>query len=267
MLSSTAVTVATVHFYLEDLPKPDFFTKTLHDLNSTNQLLIPKKRYYPQPPKILSPDYTQSHSPFDHSRLPRLPETLILQIFSSLDLPDLASIAATGNKLLINLSTDAVLHRARLRSVGPHCITPHLKRRPNILEIAKSGKFKGLNLESKIMRGCYLSSPNSVRLLENSNRVERLMIRQKLNRLLSRRPSSRSSLLPLNLIDKELLFCSNKPAPVLRRLKRQQAKDLLARKLRYSNDDIDHFNLIHTVHFGTLIINDSNNTTTTGISI
>ncbi|KAH9466528.1 hypothetical protein MJO28_000886 [Puccinia striiformis f. sp. tritici] len=197
----------------------------------------------------------------------RLPETLILQIFSSLDLPDLASIAATGNKLLINLSTDAVLHRARLRSVGPHCITPHLKRRPNILEIAKSGKFKGLNLESKIMRGCYLSSPNSVRLLENSNRVERLMIRQKLNRLLSRRPSSRSSLLPLNLIDKELLFCSNKLAPVLRRLKRQQAKDLLARKLRYSNDDIDHFNLIHTVHFGTLIINDSNNTTTTGISI
>ncbi|PLW25159.1 hypothetical protein PCASD_25993 [Puccinia coronata f. sp. avenae] len=180
----------------------------------------------------------------------RLPETLILHIFSSLDLPDLASVAATGNRHLASLSMDAVLHRARLRSVGPQCISPHLKRRPNILELAKSGKMKGLNLESKIQRGCYLSSPNSVRLLENSHRVERLMIREKLNRLLSRRPTSRSGLLPLNLIDKELLFCSNILAPVLRRLKRQQAKDLLARKLRYSpGEEEDPINLHQPSHF------------------
>ncbi|OAV90650.1 hypothetical protein PTTG_06015 [Puccinia triticina 1-1 BBBD Race 1] len=190
----------------------------------------------------------------------RLPEMLILHIFSSLDLPDLASIAATGDGLLTSLSKDAVLHRTRLRSVGPQCISPHLKRRPNILELAKSGKMKGLNLESKIQRGCYLSSPNSVRLLENSHRVERLMIREKLNRLLSRRPSSRSSLLPLNLIDKELLFCSNILAPVLRRLKRQQAKDLLARKLRYSAAEVGHFTLSQTGHFGTLLIEDSPHT-------
>lgn len=178
----------------------------------------------------------------------RLPETLILQIFSSLDLPDLASVAATGSRQLASLSMDAVLHRARLRSVGPRCIAPHLQCRPTLLELAKSGKIKGLNLESKIQRGCYLSSPNAVRLLENSHRVERLMIRQKLNRLLSRRPSSRSSLLPLNLIDKEILFCSNILAPILHRLKRQQAKDLLARKLRYSAVDDDPCNYHQAEH-------------------
>ncbi|EFP92097.1 uncharacterized protein PGTG_17402 [Puccinia graminis f. sp. tritici CRL 75-36-700-3] len=187
----------------------------------------------------------------------RLPQTLILHIFSWLDLPDLASIGATGNGLLTNLSKDAVLHRARLRSVGAQCISPHLKRRPNILEVAKSGKMKGLNLESKIQRGCYLSSPNSIRLLENSHRVERLMIREKLNRLLSRRPTSRSSLLTLNLIDQELLFCSNLLAPVLRSLKRQQAKDLLARKLRYSDAELDQLSLSPAGHFRNLLIDDS----------
>lgn len=165
----------------------------------------------------------------------RLPTPLILQILSLLDLPDLASVAATGDGLLASLAADTVLHSKRLRSVGPKCISPYLKRRPNILELAKSGKMKGLNLESKIQRGCYLSSPHSVRLLENSTRIQRLMIRDKLNKFLARRPRSRSKLFSMNLIDEELRFCSSSLAPVLRLLKRQRAKDRLAQKLRYSD--------------------------------
>jgi len=163
----------------------------------------------------------------------RLPEPVILQILSSLDLPDLASVGATGSGWLASLSRDAVLHRARLRAVGPRCLAPHLQRRPSLLDLARSGKLKGLNLESKIRRGSYLASPHAVSILETSTRLHRLLIRHKLNRLLAQRPAIRSRLLALNLIDKEILVCSNILAPVLHRLKRQQARDLLARKLRY----------------------------------
>ncbi|OAV92992.1 hypothetical protein PTTG_02804 [Puccinia triticina 1-1 BBBD Race 1] len=120
--------------------------------------------------------------------------------------------------------------------------------------------MKGLNLELNIQRGCYISLLNLVRLLQNSRRVKRLMIREKLNRLLSQLPSSRSSLLPLNLINKELLFCSDILAPVLRCLKRQQAKDLLAREIRYLAAEVGHFTLSQTGHFGTLLIKDSPHT-------
>ncbi|KAI8445101.1 hypothetical protein BY996DRAFT_8480822, partial [Phakopsora pachyrhizi] len=161
-----------------------------------------------------------------------LPSTVILNIFSSLDLPDLASISGTGNQTLINLSTDSVLHRQRLRSVGPICLEPYLVNRPNRLDLAKSGKMRGLNLSSKINRGCYLFSPSSIKQFENSKRINRLMISDRLNRALARRPI-RCELHNLNLIDEEVITnVSNLLAPIVRTLKRQRAKDELARQMR-----------------------------------
>ncbi|KAI8449888.1 hypothetical protein BY996DRAFT_8556816 [Phakopsora pachyrhizi] len=139
-----------------------------------------------------------------------LPSTVILNIFSSLDLPDLASISGTGNQTLINLSTDSVLHPLPGK------------------QAQQIGSGQGL---LPLLSELYQT-------FENSKRINRLMISDRLNRALARRPI-RCELHNLNLIDEEVITnVSNLLAPIVRTLKRQRAKDELARQMRSSNESL-----------------------------
>ncbi|KAG0144609.1 hypothetical protein CROQUDRAFT_659809 [Cronartium quercuum f. sp. fusiforme G11] len=170
----------------------------------------------------------------------RLPTPIILQIFTCLDLPDLDSLRSTGHELLAILATDSVLHKQRLRSVGSTCLKPHFLNRPNRLDLAKTSKIKGLNVEAKILRGSYLHSPTSIRTFENSQKIHRLIICTKLTKALSARPVL-CQLTSTNLIDEELKTVSPALAPTIRLLKRERAKDRLAQQMRYVRLTRSHF--------------------------
>lgn len=163
-----------------------------------------------------------------------LPITIILQIFTSLDIPDLDSLKSTGHSLLMTLANDSVLHQQRLRSVGTTCLEPYLLNRPNRLDLAKTLKLKGLNLESKIISGSYLHSPTSIKTYETSEKINRLIIKNRLTKALESRPII-YQLSSCGLIDEELKkeHVSASLAPVIRTLKRERVKDQLAQQMRY----------------------------------
>ncbi|EGG11623.1 uncharacterized protein MELLADRAFT_102459 [Melampsora larici-populina 98AG31] len=164
-----------------------------------------------------------------------LPITIILQIFTSLDIPDLDSLKSTGHQLLMSLANDSVLHQHRLRSVGTTCLEPYLLNRPNRLDLAKSKILKGLNLEFKINSGSYLHSPTSIKTYETSEKINRLIIKNKLTKALESRPIF-YQLTSFNLIDEELKneHVSASLAPMIRSLKRERVKDQLAQQMRYN---------------------------------
>ncbi|KAH9823998.1 hypothetical protein DFH28DRAFT_878944 [Melampsora americana] len=166
-------------------------------------------------------------------RILNLPHTLILEIFSWLDIPDLDLIKSTGHHLLINLANDSVLHQDRLRSVGRRCLIPYLINRPNRLDLVKRKTMRGLNLTNKIKSGTYLHSPTSIKSYETSQKLQKLILLNKLNKSLKSRLNFHQ-LSSLHLIDEEIQSrsVSNNLAPIIRLLKRERIKDQLAQKIR-----------------------------------
>lgn len=216
------------HGLQPDLSKPSSisFNPSLHQINSASSMVLDTDTETVELKAWLARNPTR---PFP---ILRLPTTIILHIFARLDLPDLDSLRSAGNPMLSVLAADSVLHQQRLRAVGTTCLEPYFLKRPTRLELAKSWKLKGLNMEAKIIRGSYLHSPSSIKHFENSQRFTRSMICHKLTKALSARPVL-WQLTTSNLIDEELQTVSAALAPTIRLLKRELAKDRLAQQMRY----------------------------------
>lgn len=186
-------------------------------------------------------------NPSEPFPLLRLPETLVLHVFSYLDLPDLGLVAATGHPDLVSYSEERVLHVRRLKSVGPS-VERHLRTRPGRLDLGVMQHLKGLNVQTRAANGQYLGSPTSQRRFDAAMRIGREMLARRLAKGLDSRPSL-ESLIRRNILDPELLFSMSAPprtalnrlrisptlAPALRLLKRERTKDELARRMRSRN--------------------------------
>lgn len=163
--------------------------------------------------------------------LETLPPEVILHILSYLDLPDLDVLSHISPSLNV-LAQDPILHKSRILIVAPSRVKHSLfghggTLRPTIPDLVQWGVLRGLGIERRWRMGVYLNSKESVKLYENSRRLQLSHVRHVLSTHLQRKsPTALARVLP----DSEP--CAPRLLPVIRRLKWCIRRDKLAQMVR-----------------------------------
>ncbi|KAL3421811.1 F-box domain-containing protein [Phlyctema vagabunda] len=138
-------------------------------------------------------------------QLPNLPDELLLLILSYLDVPDLLAISRVAHHLR-HLSTDPVLHMARLRR-SSLSLSRSLSQRRSLAEL----------MQHRI----YITRTSLA-----ARALGRNLIKIKLNRALPLRPTA-STLVEKGVLPRETTYLAPSLIETKRRIERERVKDVL----------------------------------------
>ncbi|KAI0049258.1 hypothetical protein FA95DRAFT_1557055 [Auriscalpium vulgare] len=179
-----------------------------------------------------------------HRGLLATPPEIILRIFSYLDIPDLAALAAASGYLAV-LAADPVLHRARILVVAPSRVSHSLfavgpegaPLRPSVPELVHRGVMRGLGIERHWRMGLYFYSPLSVTHYETSVRLQRRYASNIVASNLRQRPRNHAMHMLYTShvfpdVESSTPWISRSLLPVMRKLKWCIRRDGLAKMVR-----------------------------------
>ncbi|KAJ7103213.1 hypothetical protein B0H15DRAFT_200780 [Mycena belliarum] len=174
-----------------------------------------------------------------------LPPELVLEVFSYLDLPDLA-ILSNISSALARLAADPALHNNRLRVISPARVEHNLfglsprgdVLRPSVGDLVHRGVMRGLAIERRWRDGSYFCSHPSVIQYEVSLRLARQHASHVLSTHLRQRSAAPNPLKHLHQskvypdVESSYLSISRLLLPVMRKLKWSLQRDKLAKMVR-----------------------------------
>jgi len=175
-----------------------------------------------------------------------IPQEVMLDIFSYLDLPDLAALVQ-ASPVLASLAFDPVLHRNRLKITAPARVRHSLFRvgpngiplRPTIGDLVHRDIIRGLSIERRWRTGLCFNSRSSVLLYESGLRLARRHVSDVISMQLKRRAAPPSNFLNslhssriLPDVESSSLTVSKSLLPVMHQLKWSLQRDEFSKMIK-----------------------------------